>query len=123
MTQEAELSGLYNRKCLILLYSLELLFHRKDHDSLFAEILTRVVSETALYEAWLRACLKGDRLDDILASGTHLMQHLELYKLHSEAHEVLDEFWTLFCQSLGRPEREGDSTYQLFLGYRRRKPR
>lgn len=117
IAQEAELSGfLYDRRCLILVYSLEELFHHRDHhDNLFAEVLTRVVSETALYEAWLRACLKGDRLDDLLASGTRLIQHLELYKLHSEAHEIQNELWTLFCRSLGRPERKGDSTHQLFL--------
>lgn len=114
LAQQTEPSGLYDRRCLILLYSMEALSHDQDQDGLFAEILTRVVSEAAIYEAWLRACLKGDRLDDLLASGTRLIEYLESYKLLSEAREIRNELWTFFCKSLGRADTREGSTYQLF---------
>ncbi|KAH6950256.1 hypothetical protein DER45DRAFT_623776 [Fusarium avenaceum] len=106
-------SATYDRRCLVLVYAMEEL-SRKKTESLFGDILTRVVAETALYEAWLRAGQQNDQLGNLLTTGSRLIQHLESYSLRSEASGIRDELWKLFCRMLDRPEDKGSSTYLLF---------
>ncbi|KAH7259528.1 uncharacterized protein BKA55DRAFT_639596 [Fusarium redolens] len=103
----------YDRRCLVLVYAMEALSKKKT-ESLFGDILTRVVAETALYEAWLRAGQQNDQLGNLLTTGSRLIQHLEAYSLRSEAGGIQDELWKLFCRMLDRPEGKGSSTYHLF---------
>ncbi|PCD28786.1 hypothetical protein AU210_011343 [Fusarium oxysporum f. sp. radicis-cucumerinum] len=103
----------YDRRCLVLVYAMEEL-SRKKTESLFGDILTRVVAETALYEAWLRAGQQNDQLGNLLTTGSRLIQHLESYSLRSEAGGIQDALWKLFCRMLERPEGKGSSTYHLF---------
>ncbi|KAK2671307.1 hypothetical protein RAB80_013729 [Fusarium oxysporum f. sp. vasinfectum] len=103
----------YDRRCLVLVYAMEALSKKKT-ESLFGDILTRVVAETALYEAWLRAGQQTNQLGNLLTTGSRLIQHLEAYNLRSEAGGIQDELWKLFCRMLDRPEGKGSSTYHLF---------
>ncbi|ENH70710.1 hypothetical protein FOC1_g10005008 [Fusarium oxysporum f. sp. cubense race 1] len=103
----------YDRRCLVLVYAMEAPSKKKT-ESLFGDILTRVVAETALYEAWLRAGQQNDQLGNLLTTGSRLIQHLEAYSLRSEAIGIQDELWKLFCRMLDRPEGKGSSTYHLF---------
>ncbi|EWZ96971.1 hypothetical protein NW765_010605 [Fusarium oxysporum] len=103
----------YDRRCLVLVYAMEEL-SRKKTESLFGDILTRVVAETALYEAWLRAGQQNDQLGNVLTTGSRLIQHLESYSLRSEAGGIQDALWKLFCRMLERPEGKGSSAYHLF---------
>ncbi|KAI0126364.1 hypothetical protein BJ170DRAFT_402963 [Xylariales sp. AK1849] len=112
--QCGQAQGWYDRRCLVLVYSMAAMLQHKKQDDLFSEILTRVMSETALYEAWLRARLEDHPLDGLLASGTRLIQYLELYQLDAEAHEIQNELWDAFCRCLGRPNKKGDSACRLF---------
>ena len=116
--QTEDFTGLYDRRCLILSYSLEAMFKKNESgDALMGTILTRVMSETALYEAWLRASTQRDRLDHLFMSATQLVEHLEIYKLHSEAQEIQDQLLKLFNKSLGRSEGANSndaSIYELF---------
>jgi hypothetical protein len=103
----------YDRRCLVLLYAREELSKKKTK-SLFSDILTRFVAETALYEAWLRAGQQNDQLGNLLTTGSRLIQHFESYKLRSEAGGIQYELWKLFCRMLDRSEGKGSSTYQFF---------
>ncbi|KIL84031.1 hypothetical protein FAVG1_12727 [Fusarium avenaceum] len=103
----------YDRRCLVLVYAMEELSKKKT-ESLFGDILTRVVAETALYEAWLRAGQQNDQLGNLLTTGSRLIQHLESHSLLSEANGIRDELWKLFCRMLDRSEDKSSSTYHLF---------
>lgn len=114
LNQKREVSGSYDRRSLVLVYSMEAFFQFKKQEGLLSDILTRVLAETSLYEAWLRACVKGDHLDDLIITGTRLIEHLDTFKLYSESQRVHDELWVLFSRSLGKGEKKGGSTYHFF---------
>ncbi|KAI9151227.1 hypothetical protein HJFPF1_08426 [Paramyrothecium foliicola] len=104
----------YDRRCLVLVYSMEALFQSSKRDTLLSDAMTRVLAESCLYEAWLRACLAGDRLGDLLSTGSGLIAHLESCKLVIESREIQQNLWTLFCKMLGQSEKKSTSTYTFF---------
>lgn len=83
--------------------------------SLFAEIMSDLMTETTLFESWMRALKYGGRLEVTMSIGARLRAFLRSKHREDESEKITFELWELFTAEVGGSTKKNGILWELFL--------
>ena len=82
--------------------------------SRYSEIVGELMTETTLYESWMRSLKYGGRIESILGVGAQLRLFLEGKDRDEERDKITDEMWELFQAEFGGSSKKSGTLWDLF---------
>lgn len=101
----------------MFIFSLEAFLRGGSRDGLFVEIMEEVVTETSLYESWIRALNYNTDLETRLNAGAQLLTYLRLKERHDECRAVENEMWVIFRNEFDVSANKTGAIWELFCVY------
>jgi tetratricopeptide (TPR) repeat protein len=97
-----------DRRSFIFVLTLEQLLRGNKSVDLFTDVSRDLMTETTLYESWMRALQYGGSLETRLSIGARLFSFLDSEGCIEERDNVEEELWTIFYKDLkAEPARAG----------------
>lgn len=83
--------------------------------NLYAELMTDLVTETTLYESWMRTLKYGGSFESSLSVGARLRLFLVSKHREEECNRITEELWELFQGGVGKQAKKSGIIWELFL--------
>jgi len=83
--------------------------------NLYAELMTDLVTETTLYESWMRTLKYGGSFESSMSVGARLRLFLVSKHRDEECNRITEELWELFQSSIGKQPKKSGIIWELFL--------
>ncbi|KAH0563240.1 hypothetical protein GP486_002195 [Trichoglossum hirsutum] len=105
-----------DRRSFVFVMAFEETLNGNSRPTLFTEIMSDLMTETTLYESWMRSQKYGSSFEIILGIGARLSVFLKTRNREDESNKITDELWELFLSemSIGETKRSGIH-WELFL--------
>lgn len=81
----------------------------------YTEIIQDFLTESSLFESWMRTLQYGATFESSLTIGSRLRLFLLSQERHEESDKITDELWHLFLSAVGEKADKKSLIYQLFL--------
>ena len=104
-----------DRRSSVFIIAFEETLKGASRPSLFNEIMSDLMTETTLYESWMRALKYGGRFEVTLSIGARLRLFLKGKDRNDESKKVTDELWEVFLAEVGGPNERSGTVWELFL--------
>ncbi|MCJ1397774.1 hypothetical protein MMC11_000970 [Xylographa trunciseda] len=104
-----------DRQCFVFILALDEILKGNVTMSLFTDVIRELMTETSLYEFWLRVSKSAQSLEICLSAGTRLMVYLELKGRRSEQDRIRNEVWNIFRREFGADPAQSGFLWDLFL--------
>lgn len=82
---------------------------------LYSELMADLVTETTLYENWMRTLKYGGSFESSLSVGARLRLFLISKHREEECTQITEELWELFQTSVGKQPKKAGIIWELFL--------
>jgi tetratricopeptide (TPR) repeat protein len=104
-----------DRRSFVFVMAFEATLKGEFRASLYAEIMSDLMTETTLFESWMRALKYGGRLEVTLSIGARLRAFLRRKHRQDESEKITIELWELFTAEVGGSTKKSGSLWELFL--------
>jgi tetratricopeptide (TPR) repeat protein len=103
-----------DRRSFIFVLALEELLRGNKSSTLFGDVSRDLMTETTLYESWMRALQYGGSLEARLSIGARLIAFLDSKRRTLERNRVEEELWTIFYKELKAESARTGILWDLF---------
>ncbi|KAH0542763.1 hypothetical protein FGG08_002902 [Glutinoglossum americanum] len=106
-----------DRRSFVFVMAFEETLKGNSRPTLFTEIMSDLMTETTLYESWMRSQKYNSSFEVTLGIGARLSQFLKTHNCSDESSKITDELWELFLAEIGTGEstKRSGILWELFL--------
>jgi len=104
-----------DRRSFVFVIAFEATLKGEFRASLYAEIMSDLMTETTLFESWMRALKYGGRLEVTMSVGARLRAFLRSKHREDESEKITVELWELFTTQVGGSTKKSGILWELFL--------
>ncbi|KAI9768306.1 MAG: hypothetical protein M1840_004914 [Geoglossum simile] len=106
-----------DRRSFVFVMAFEETLNGKSRPTLFTEIMSDLMTETTLYESWMRAQKYGSGFEITLGIGARLSLFLKTKNREGESNKITDELWEMFLAEMGMGEstKRSGTLWEMFL--------